>query len=520
MRPGTLSFTYPDFRAVRARTGRVLGVPLQKKYVAVVAVAVGALTGSLLVPAAATGATSGSVGTTVVAAQAKPKPKRFMPKAGATFNVPAPWGGWLAQHTIVRTVEDAMNHTKPRRDDPKPVIALSNFLYDRAITTDTLIRACKRGVGIRVILDWDARNGTQGRLFHALNADNVRDRNHDRKPDRRPKSGPCGTPKRKHHHNNRETVGNDRVLVPGVHVPTRELVQWGKDRSYAIWCKGACRGVKSDFANMHTKMYLLSNSGAARNVVMVSSANMNKGGAVNGWNDLYVMNNRPKLYGGFLKIHRAMTLKIPEGRGREQMTDGPYTARFFPMKLAGAPNDPTLKDLRTVRCTSKLGKTQIYISMFYWKGIRGNHIADKVLDLARHGCNVQVIVGAPSNQIYGRLRDAAAAHLITLYDSRYGERPDPDDPELIVPQVRTHGKYIAIKGTYRNNRKAYVVMTGSANWVGGSLAVGDEVSINIERKRAYDQYVANWNATRAHSVRKPGPDPIDWGGTGRTARAL
>ncbi len=32
---------------------------------------------------------------------------------------------------------------------------------------------------------------------------------------------------------------------------------------------------------------------------MVSSSNLNRGGALLGWNDMYVMKNRPKSYDGY-----------------------------------------------------------------------------------------------------------------------------------------------------------------------------------------------------------------------------
>ena len=38
---------------------------------------------------------------------------------------------------------------------------------------------------------------------------------------------------------------------------------------------------------MHSKFYLFSRTGASQHVVMVSSSNLNRGGAVLGWNDMY-----------------------------------------------------------------------------------------------------------------------------------------------------------------------------------------------------------------------------------------
>jgi hypothetical protein len=48
-------------------------------------------------------------------------------------------------------------------------------------------------------------------------------------------------------------------------------------------------------------------------------------------------------------------------------------------------------------------------------------------------------------------------------------------------------------------------MTGSQNWVAGSLSRGDELSLNIALGSAYNDYVADWRNIRAHSRRVPRP---------------
>ena len=98
------------------------------------------------------------------------------------------------------------------------------------------------------------------------------------------------------------------------------------------------------------------------------------------------------------------------GDGKVEVVDGPFTSRFFPMRHAGKRRDPTLQDLNKIRCSSALGRTQVNVSMFYWKGTRGNYLLDKLLSLSRSGCHVSIIYGAPSVQIAERLRDAARIH--------------------------------------------------------------------------------------------------------------
>jgi hypothetical protein len=192
-----------------------------------------------------------------------------------------------------------------------------------------------------------------------------------------------------------------------------------------------------------------------------------------------------------------MTDDTKAGDGKVEIKDGPFTSRFFPMKNAKKRNDPTLEDLNKIRCRSDFGRTKIYVSMFYWKGKRGDYLADRLLTLARAGCRVSVIYGAPSVAIAERLRKAAKARRIKLYDSRWDFNDDGYN------EIRTHAKYVLVKGRFGADRSAYQVMTGSQNWVAGSLSRGDETTLNISLKSAYRDYVKNWNQIRKHSRRLP-----------------
>ena len=419
----------------------------------------------------------------------------YTPPAGSTFNVPRPWGGNAQHWRIVRKVEKAINATRPTAADPKPIIFVTTFLLDRTASVDAMISACRRGVSVRVILDHDIVNRNSKRLIRTLNADNVRDANHDGEPDRAPRARPCN--RRPAHHRASADGGGvftDADALRSASAPTDAWVTWGKDRSYVKRCEGSCRG---GGGNMHSKFYAFSHTGSARNVVMVSSSNLNRGGALLGWNDLYTMRNRPKSFAVYAQIHREMTSDRRAGTGKVEVVDGPFTSRFFPMRNASRANDPTLADLRRIGCHGPLGRTAINISMFYWAGARGNYIADKLLSLARSGCRVSIIYGAPSRQIAARLRDAARHHLISLWDSRWDNNDDGWN------EVRTHGKYVLVKGRYGSAAKSWQVMTGSQNWVAGSLSRGDETTINVALPSAYTRYLANWNIVKHHSRRLP-----------------
>jgi hypothetical protein len=433
----------------------------------------------------------------IAALMGAPPAAAYEPAGGGMFNVPRPWGTKAQKFRLVEHVERAIRET-PRftEGEPRPTILISTYLLDRAPSVDALIDACKRGVSVRVIMDEDIDNRNSRRLIQALNADNVPDKDGDGVGDEEPEAGACGRSL---------TQGTERrqaapapmtkkELLKSLAAPSEDSVTWGGDKSYAKKCNGSCRGAGG---NMHSKFFAFSTTGTAKNVVMVSSSNLNLGGAALGWNDLYTMKNRPASYAVYQRIHREMTDDTRAGDGKVEIKDGPFTSRFFPMKNAKKRNDPTLADLNKVRCKSAFGRTQIYVSMFYWKGARGDYLASKLLNLARAGCRVSIIYGAPSVAIAERLRKAAKARRIALYDSRWDFNDDGYN------EIRTHAKYVLVKGRFGADRSAYEVMTGSQNWVAGSLSRGDETTLNISLKSAYQDYVKNWNQIRKHSRRLP-----------------
>ncbi|MDQ3615738.1 MAG: phospholipase D-like domain-containing protein [Actinomycetota bacterium] len=418
-----------------------------------------------------------------------PSAAAYEPQPDGLFNVPRPWGSGDRMWRLMLHVERAMDNTPAGEK-----ILISTYLLDRDRSVDRLIAACKRGVSVRVILDEDIANKNSVRLIKSLNGDNPPDEDGDGAPDGPPATGNCGEGDPLVSGQVEADPLTDAEAIESVSEPGEEPVTWGTDRSYAKKCDGSCRGAGG---NMHSKFYAFSQTGTANDVVMVSSANLNLGGAAHGWNDLFTIKNRPVTFAKFDEIHREMTDDSRAGDGKVELVDGPYTSRFFPMKDASKANDPTLGDLNKIGCSSAFGRTRVNISMFYWKGTRGNYIADKLLNLARAGCRVSIIYGAPSLEIAERLRAAAGRNLIDLFDSRWDFNDDGYN------EVRTHAKYVLVKGRFGANASSYQVMTGSQNWVAGSLSRGDEVSLNIAGAPAWNDYIQNWNDIREHSRRLP-----------------
>ena len=423
----------------------------------------------------------------------------YEPGGAPTFNVPNPWGSAAENTRIVRKVEQAFRHVRRTPDDPRPVILVTGFLFDRGTSATTLVNACRRGVSVRVVIDRAVKARPLRRLVTALNADNVRDRNRDGVPDTDPRAGRCNRPLPAEQgglrHARREQgipLMTQREVRQSLRQPNGRAITWGRDGSYVVRCSGSCRGAPN--ANMHAKMYVMSNSGSARHVVMVSSSNLNGGGAKLGWNDLVTMKNRPVTFDFLVEVHRRMTAQVPAGPNLLEVQDGPYTTRIFPI-AGGKDKDPLLRDLRRIECRSDFGPTTLHIQQFWWNGHRGNYLWDKIRRLARDGCKVKIIIGAVDRRLGREMRAARRAGLVEFWDSRI----DTDDDGYV--NTRTHMKSVAVRGTYGGDRRYKGVWTGTANWSNGSLNRGDENTVNIRSARLWRKYVRYWETVRRHSHR-------------------
>jgi phosphatidylserine/phosphatidylglycerophosphate/cardiolipin synthase-like enzyme len=375
-----------------------------------------------------------------------PAGSAWKPPAGATFNHPR--GTPEARWRIVRAVDKAVNNTWPCE-----TIWMTLYLMDSKPSVEALIKAHARGVRVRVVLDNVYANNTlTQRLYTALNADN----------------GPAaeGDPE-----------------------------WWGPDGSFVTYCTGSCRG---SYGVSHSKFYVFSKTGAAENVSMVSSSNLNAGGAHKGWNDLYVANGRADLvedpHAGFATIHDEMAEDVDVFPTRyREMTRGAITTRFFPTDDG---RDPVFDDLSTVRCRGvasgfgRNGRTAIDISMFQWMHDRGIRFAHKVAELGRNGCDVRVIYGAPGREVRKILHKAARRGHIKVWNSRFDLNGDGE------VDYRVHHKYVLVNGVFRGSASVKGVLTGAQNWSGNSTRGTDENTISVMGAGAYNQYMGNWNLIR------------------------
>lgn len=369
-----------------------------------------------------------------------PAASAYEPPEGAVFNNPK--GNTAAKWRIVRTVNESIRAARKGSR-----IQISTFLMDSRSSVDALLGARKRGVQVQMVIDGSAKNGTTRRLATVFNRDN------------------------------------------GKRVKGKRL-KWGPDGSYVRFCNLSCRGIG---APNHTKYYTFTRTGTASNVIMVSSSNLNKGGATKGFNDLVVLKERKALIANFATVHAEMTEDTSNDKdGFLEFTQGNATARFYP-KPKGP--DPVITDLNQVKCkgagggAGRAGRTAINVSMFRWNNERGFAIARKLVRLDDEGCDVQVMYGAPGNKVADILKASARRGGIKLWDTRW----DFNDDQAV--DLRVHHKYTLINGVYGKDTSSWRVHTGSANW-GQDLRAGDENTLTVVSRPLYNQYLADWNRIR------------------------
>lgn len=363
----------------------------------------------------------------------------YAPDPGGIFNNPL--GKYAAKWRLMNHVDRAIANTPAGE-----TILIATYLFDHEPTIDKLTAAFQRGVTVQVVAD-----GSPGE--------------------------------------------NGSDISAAAQKLRTELNTVTDDPSWFVSCQGSCRG-STRGRNMHSKFYAFSRSGEATDVVMVSSANLNGGGALLGWNDLFTVVNKPDVYAAFAEIHHELAQDTAAAAPYREFTAGSYQMRFFPQAVGGEENDPTYADLANVKCrgvtdgAGRDGRTLIKVAMFWWSDVRGMYLAQRLIDLDNQGCDVVLVYGAPSKDVAQLLKTSARSGGVEIYDTRYDRN---DDGKV---DLRVHSKYLLINGNYRGDTSARHVTVGSQNWGQGSLNGGDELTMGVASRSVYSQYVENFNFLR------------------------
>jgi len=378
-----------------------------------------------------------------------PAASAWEPAGGPTFNHPR--GTFEQRWRIVNTVNKAIRNARWHS-----TVMISTYLWaGQRETSDAMLAAYhNRSVNIQVVVDRAHGDQTQARrVARVVNRDNV-------------------------------------VDAQG------RLVDDGPDDSYVAFCRASCRGPGRGIN--HAKWYVFTATGTAKDVVMVSSSNINKGGASKGWNDLYTIKGRPRMVRDFASVHEQMSRDRGVDQPYREFDHGGVLARFYPNNTY---TDPVLADLSKVRCrgatggAGRNGRTMINVSMFSWTGNRGVALARRLVELDRYGCDVNVIFASLGPDVKSVLWRSAKRREINLYSSRWDYNGDGR------VDFRVHNKYMLINGRYGADSSSWRVHMGSQNW-GADLTASDDNTLNIASRAGYSGYLRNWTYIRDRWTRR------------------
>ena len=394
------------------------------------------------------------VGGGTVSAQA------WEPDPGALFN--NPMGAREAQDRTMVHIRRAINHA-PKHS----LIRIATYSLDRPDVTKALLDACERKVAIQLVLNDNWTSG-QTRSMRRAFGTSLQPRFDDGCNPRDPK----------------------------------KFAQPWAYPSYVKICEGACR-LDRPMGNQHMKFFLFSQTGKARNVVMVGSTNLTGFAARTHWNDLYTMNDRPVSYAAYSTIHNQLAHDVPVAEPHVVVVDGDLTSEFGAIvPRIEKENDPVWLRLDQVSCDAPAGYGQqghsvVRVMMYAWVGERGQYLAKKVADLDRQGCVVRVILSGAGTVVKRLLRRGGV-------QMRSADLNTDDDLETGFDETPwehfTHEKWMALNGTYAG-APLRVVWTGSENW-SDKAEVNDEVTITIPRRGVHKQYARHFETLWKHHTRR------------------
>jgi phosphatidylserine/phosphatidylglycerophosphate/cardiolipin synthase-like enzyme len=357
----------------------------------------------------------------------------YEPSAGAHFNNPG--GTRAAKNRLHTYVRQAINHT-PRGQ----TILLASYSFDRPDIADALIRAHRRGVNVRVVLN-DNWTSLQTRRMQRVMGRNI------------------------------------------------------ARRSFVKVCFRACRG---GYGNQHMKFFVFTKTGRAANVVMVGSSNPTGFAAKTHWNDLYTVKGSASMVRVYTQVFGELARDRNMRHSYRVSHHGILTSVFYPKRGTRRATDPVMRRLNNVTCRAARGHgirghTTIRIVMYGWQRTRGVYLANKVVQLRRRGCNVRALLSSGGGNVARILKRGGVRARSADLDFRPGGFNDTPWDRFV------HEKWMAVSGGYAG-RQGHHVWTGSENWSNISF-INDEVTLHIPRWRAYRQYVRNFNFIWARGSR-------------------
>ena len=373
------------------------------------------------------------------AAPAARKATPWRPPAGPAFNNPV--GGPAQRSALINRVGAAIRHTHKGQ-----TIRIATYSFDRHDIADLLIKAKRRGVHVQMVVNDNWTSKPTERLRRALG------------------------------HNPRK-------------------------KNFVVICEGSCRGGPG---NLHMKVFSFTKTGGAPDVLMTGSTNLTNRAADLQWNDLFTVVGNQGLFDTFvgvfnqLKFDKKVNPRWVEYHGTgmdatfyRKAAQQQATVQSRPAERAPAPeDDPVNQRLKKIRCAAVKGAgikghTVVHIMMYGWQNDRGKYLADRVATMARHGCDVKLILSRAGAGVRRILR--AAGIPMRSADWQYNDEGDVN--------FYSHLKVLTVNGTYAQ-KPTHSVWTGSENWSRMSFR-NDEMILHVTGLRNYRAYIGQfthlWN---------------------------
>ncbi|WP_181411001.1 phospholipase D-like domain-containing protein [Nocardioides humi] len=271
-------------------------------------------------------------------------------------------------------------------------------------------------------------------------------------------------------------------------------------RSWIRTCVSTCRGKGGA---MHSKLMLVSRSGATNWIVMQGSGNFTGAAAYNQFNDWTTVTEDQAVYEGWMQMWKQSTKdkNFPPLR----FTVGNITSIFAPHRDKV---DPALKVLNEVKCSGATntanGRTKVRIANAVWGDERGARIARKVRELHNQGCDVRLVFMMMSGKIRSILAGLPAKQMVYITGATANKFKDR----------YVHLKGLAVQGNVDGRSDGNVVLSSSENWTQLGWH-SDEQNIIFYDDAAMAAKYADWvdviyrqaPRTLANYVNSADPDP-------------
>ena len=394
---------------------------------------------------------AGLLGTYLVpTAQAAP----YTPRQGVVFNNAA--GNSTAERRAQTVLDNAISAVPgcAKGKEGCQTITMAMYLFSQKSTADRLIAAHRRGVNVHFLID----NGAEGHELSRL----------------------------------RSTFGTSKAR-----------------RSYVVKCNnGGCMS-NYPYATIHVKYYLFSQSGTAKNVSIISSANPHRVNIYNSFNNSHtiVEGAKPVIYNRLMTYFNDMTLNRQNhyyGNGKNT-TSGPFTVYIYPQRTSK--NVQYLDVLNSVKCSTTLGsnrRTVVRMNMWGFTNPRMD-VAKKLWSLHNAGCKVDVTLnrGRASRTIMRQLLVKSKRYGQMVVEDAWKDKNRNDYGEQY-----THHKSLIINGWVQGTNQR-VVWTGSQNLTSNGSLYNDDMILRVVGTNYYSAYSTNFSYIQKKSKRlRSTPPPI------------